>query len=92
MARFYLREGHSHGNFMCFFNLFVGLTLNHLNLAESWKKVCSYCAMGAIMLPVGLAFKGAMGASDNVPPIGLIGVLAITTSLIILIVGAFRTK
>lgn len=92
LARFYLREGHSHGNFMCFFNLFVGLILNHLTLSERMKKICSYTAMGSIILPIGLAIKGATGASDDVPPIGLIGIICITIALVILIIGSFKTK
>ena len=48
LTRFFLREGHSHGNFMGFFNLFVGLILNNLNLSEGLKKTCSYAAMAAI--------------------------------------------
>ncbi|MFT5819957.1 MAG: hypothetical protein ACI8ZM_001182 [Crocinitomix sp.] len=92
LARFYLREGHSHGNFMCFFNLFVGIILNHLTLTEKWKKICSYTAMGSIILPLGLMIKGAMGAAEEVFPIGLIGILCIAISLIILIIGAFKTK
>ena len=34
LAHFYLREGHSHGNFMSIFNLLVGLILNHLALSD----------------------------------------------------------
>lgn len=92
LARFYMREGHSHGNFMSFFNLFVGLILNQLALSEKLKKVCSYAAMAAFFLPIGLAAQGFAGAPDNFPPIGLIGIIGIATALIILIIGAFKTK
>jgi len=92
LARFYLREGHSHGNFMSIFNILVGLTLENLVLSERLKKICSYSAMASIMLPIGLFVKGAMGASDDAPPIGMIGVLGITIALVILIMGAFKTK
>ena len=92
LARFYMREGHSHGNFMCFFNLFVGLILNHLNLKENWKKICSYAAMASIFLPVGLLLKGLAGAPDDYPPIGMIGIVGIAVALIIMIIGSFKTK
>lgn len=92
IVRFYLREGHSHGNFMCFFNLFVGIILNNLNLSETLKKVCSYAAMAAIFLPIGLAAKGAAGAPADFPPIGLIGIIGVATSLIILVIGSFKSR
>jgi len=92
LARFYLREGHSHGNFMSFFNIFVGLVLNNLNLSEKLKKICSYAAMASIILPLGLFIKGMMGASEDVPPFGMIGVIGIVVALVILIIGAFKTN
>ncbi len=92
LSRFYIREGHSHGNFMGFFNLFVGLILNNLTLSEKLKKVCSYAAMAAIFLPIGLAAQGFAGAPDNFPPIGVIGIIGVATTLIILIIGSFKTK
>ena len=92
LARFYLREGHSHGNFISFFNIFVGLLLNNLTLSEKQKKIASYAAMLAIFLPLGLFIKGLMGASDDAPPIGIIGILGMVVALVILIYGAFKTK
>ena len=92
LSRFFLREGHSHGNFMAFYNLFVGLILNHLLLSERWKKICSYSAMASILLPVGLFVTGLMDASEDAPPIGFLGILGVVVSLVILIVGAFRTR
>lgn len=91
LARFYLREGHSHGNFMALFNLFTGLIINNLSLSETLKKVGSYAAMAAVFLPIGLAVKGAAGAAE-VPPIGLIGILGIAVALIVMVFGAFKTK
>ena len=89
MARFYLREGHSHGNFMSIFNILIGLTLENLMISERLKKICSYSAMAAIMLPVGLFLTGVMGGDPaNVPPIGMIGILGVAASLIIMIIGA----
>jgi hypothetical protein len=76
---------------MSIFNLLVGLILNHLTLSEKLKTIVSYSAMAAIMLPVGLFVKGAMGGGD-VPPIGMIGVLGVSVALIIMIIGAFKTK
>lgn len=47
--------------------------------------------MGSIILLMGLILKG-MRASYDVPPIGLPGILCIAVALIILIIGAFKTK
>ena len=91
LNRFFLREAHSHGNFMAIFNILVGLLVNNLNLSEKAKTACSYSAMLAFMLPVGLLVTGIMGLG-NAPPIGLIGILGAATALIILIIGAFKTK
>jgi hypothetical protein len=45
------------------------------------------------MLPVGLFLTGVMGGDPaNVPPIGMIGILGVAASLIIMIIGAFKTK
>jgi len=90
MTRFWLREGHSHGNFMALFNLFVGIIINNLDLSDKLKKVGSYAAMAAIFLPIGLFLNGVFGA-DHVPPIGIIGILGVATALIILIIGSFKT-
>ena len=68
LQRFFLREGHSHGNFMCFYNLFTGLLLNNLNLSERLRTIASYAAMAAIFLPIGLAWKGAMGGVTVLRP------------------------
>ena len=91
ISRFFLREGHSHGNFMALFNLFVGIIINNLNLSEKLKKIGSYAAMTAIFLPIGLALNGIFGA-EQVPPIGVIGILGVATALVILIIGSFKTK
>jgi len=48
--------------------------------------------MLAILLPLGLLVKGLMGASDDAPPFGIIGVVGVAVALIILIIGAFKTK
>ncbi len=92
IARFYLRDGHSHGNFICFYNLFVGIILNHLALSARARTICSYGAMVGILLPVGLAAKGAAGAPVDFPPIGIIGIAGIALSLLILIYGSFRGR
>ena len=91
ISRFFLREGHSHGNFMALFNLFVGIIINNLNLSDKLKKIGSYAAMTAIFLPIGLALNGTFGA-EQVPPIGVIGILGVATALVILIIGSFKTK
>jgi len=91
ISRFFLREGHSHGNFMALFNLFVGIIINNLNLSDKLKKIGSYAAMIAVFLPIGLALNGIFGA-EHVPPIGVIGILGVATALVILIIGSFKTK
>ena len=90
IARFYLREGHSHGMPIALFNLVVGSLVDRLALGPRSKRVCSIGAIAGFVLPLGLALKGACGAPSNFPPIGLIGVLGLLTSVCCLLVGALR--
>ena len=92
LGRFYLREGHSHGNFMSLYNVLVGVVLANLALSDQLKKISSYAAMAAILLPVGLAWKGVLGGMQDPPPVGLIGVLGFAISLFIIVYGAWKTK
>jgi hypothetical protein len=90
VVRFYLREGHSHGMPIAFFNLFIGLLLVRVQLSDRLKKAVSILALIAFFLPIGLAVKGAAGAPTDFPPIGMIGVLGILGSSVIMLIGALR--
>ena len=91
-ARFYLREGHSHGMPMAMLNLIFGLYVDRLTLSALWKKIGSIGALLAFFLPIGLAAQGAAGAPANFPPIGMIGVLGFFAATITLTVGALKFK
>ena len=91
-ARFYLREGHSHGMPMALLNLIVGLAIDKINLSDKLKRVCSYAAILTVFLPIGLALKGAAGAPANFPPIGLIGILAFFTTAALLLMGSVKIQ
>ena len=92
IVRFYLREGHSHGMPIALFNLIAGSLVDRLGLADRSKRLCSIAAISGFMLPLGLALKGACGAPSNFPPIGLIGVFGLLTSVCFLLVGALRMR
>jgi len=92
IVRFYLREGHSHGMPIALFNLVVGSLVDRLGLADRSKRLCSITAIVGFVLPFGLALKGASGAPSNFPPIGLIGVFGLLTSVCFLLVGALRMR
>lgn len=92
IQRFFLREGHSHGNFMCIYNILVGIVLANLTLSDKLKKISSYAAMAAIFLPIGLAWKGVLGGVEEPPPIAMIGILGIALSLIIIIYGSWKSR
>jgi len=92
IVRFYLREGHSHGMPISFFNLFIGLLVDRMVLSNGLKKACSVLGLFAYFLPVGLVLKGAAGAPSNFPPIGMIGAAAIMTTIIIMLIGALRIQ
>jgi len=66
--------------------------LNNLNLSERLGTVASYAAMAAIFLPIGLAWKSAMGGVTEPPPVAMIGIPDIAISLGIMIFGAWRTR
>jgi hypothetical protein len=92
VVRFYLREGHSHGMPIALFNLVVGALVDRLGLADRSKRICSLAAIVGLVLPLGLALKGASGASSSFPPIGLIGVFGLLTSACFLLAGALRMR
>jgi hypothetical protein len=90
IVRFYLREGHSHGMPISFYNLFIGLLLDRVQLSNRLKKTCMILALIAFFLPIGLVAKGAAGAPIDFPPIGMIGVLGVLGSIILMLIGALR--
>lgn len=92
LARFYLREGHSHGMPVAILNLVVALVVDRLALSDGQKRACSWLTVGAFVLPIGLAAKGAAGAASTFPPIGMIGVLAFLGAVILLAMGARRAS
>lgn len=92
LTRFYLREGHSHGMPISILNLVVGLLVDRLALSERLKHACSWLAVAAFVLPIGLAAKGASGAAADFPPIGLIGVLGFLGAAVLLMLGARRIE
>lgn len=87
LVRFYLREGHSHGMPLAMLNMVIGLIIDQWFSSEKLKKICSYSAMLSLVLPIGLASKGAAGAAANFPPFGMIGVIALFVTLICLLLG-----
>jgi hypothetical protein len=74
-----------------FFNLFIGLLLDRVQLSNRMKNVCTILALLAFLLPVGLIAKGAAGAPTDFPPIGMIGVLGVLGATFTMLVGAIRT-
>ena len=92
MARFYLREGHSHGMPIAMFNIIVGLVLDRLALSDRTKRRASWAAVCGILLPLGLAAKGAAGAPANFPPLGLPGILGMFIAISVCLVGAIKMR
>ncbi|MBX7152981.1 hypothetical protein K1X84_15240 [bacterium] len=92
LVRFYLREGHSHGMPLSLYNLIIALWVDKLNLSNGLKKTGSILAALALVLPIGLAAKGAAGAASDFPPFGMIGVLGMLGSVVIFLIGAIRTQ
>ena len=90
IVRFYLREGHSHGMPISFYNLFIGFLLDRVQLSDRLKTTCMILALFAFFLPIGLVAKGAAGAPTDFPPIGIIGVLGVLGSTFIMLIGALR--
>ncbi|PJZ69867.1 hypothetical protein CH373_13565 [Leptospira perolatii] len=92
LVRFYLREGHSHGMPISLYNLIIGLYVDKLELPNKGKWTLAIAAACGLLLPVGLAIKGAAGAPAEFPPVGMPGVLGMLVSIILLLVGAIRMK
>ncbi|TGK10080.1 hypothetical protein EHO60_12080 [Leptospira fletcheri] len=92
IVRFYLREGHSHGMPIAMYNMLVGLWIDKVALSDRAKSIASWAAVAGLLLPVGLAAKGAVGAPVNFPPVGLPGILGMFISILMLLIGAIRMK
>jgi hypothetical protein len=92
LARFYLREGHSHTMPISLLNLIVGVLLDRLSLSDGLKRACSWLTVLAFVLPLGLAAKGAAGAPSDFPPVGIIGALAFVGAVLLLIAGSRRAN
>ncbi|TGK15735.1 hypothetical protein EHO61_14265 [Leptospira fluminis] len=92
IVRFYLREGHSHGMPIAMYNMLVGLWIDKVVLSDRAKSIASWAAVAGLLLPVGLAAKGAAGAPANFPPVGLPGILGMFISILLLLIGAIRMK
>lgn len=92
MARFFLREGHSHGMPIGMFNIIVGLVIDKLALTTGVKRIASWAAICGILLPIGLAAKGAAGAPASFPPVGLPGVFGMFIAIVVCLIGAVRIQ
>ena len=92
LTRFYLREGHSHMMPLALLNLSIGLLVDRLVLGDVWKRACSWLAVAAFVLPLGLAAKGAANATPDFPPIGMVGVVGFVGATLLLAIGAWRIK
>ena len=88
LARFFLREGHSHTMPIALLNLCVGMLVDRLSLSDGLKRTCSVLAVVAFVLPLGLALKGAAGAAPDFPPVGLIGIVGFVCAVALLAIGA----
>lgn len=92
LVRFYLREGHSHGMPISLYNLLIGLLIDRVQLSNGLKWTCSIAAVLGLVLPIGLAAKGAAGAASDFPPIGMIGILGMFISIILMLIGSIRMQ
>ena len=91
LTRFYLREGHSHGMPIAIYNLVVGLLVDRWLLSARACRTCSIAAALGLVLPLGLAAKGAAGAPADFPQFGMIGVIGLIVSVVVLLVAKKRT-
>lgn len=57
LVRFYLREGHSHTMPFAPMNPIVGLLIDRLAFGDGLKRTCSWLAVAAFIVPLGLASK-----------------------------------
>jgi hypothetical protein len=92
IVRFYLREGHSHGMPIAMYNMIIGLWIDRVALSNRMKTVASWAAVFGLLLPIGLAAKGAAGAPPDFPPLGLPGILGMLISIVLMLIGAIRMQ
>jgi hypothetical protein len=92
LARFFVREGHSHTMPFALLNLCIGLLVDRLALSDVWKRACSWLAVLAFVLPIGLEIRGLMGAPADFPPIPVLGVVGFIGAVALVAIGMRRAQ
>ncbi len=88
LERVLLRAGHTHGMPIALLNLIVGGLVDHLNLRSRWRRYCSWLAIGALIMPLGLILRGLSGGSMLFVPVVGLGALSLMACAAILLWGS----
>jgi hypothetical protein len=91
-ARALAKAGHTHGMLFAYFNLIVGGLVDRLELTDKLKKWLSALAIGALLLPIGVATRGIMGGSAAPEPVAMLGALCYLSAAALILKGALAMK
>ena len=90
IARALIKAGHTHGMPFGLFNLIVGLVLPYLNLGSKAAKACSWLAVVALIMPIGLVLRGLDGGGYTFAPLGFGGAFCFMAAAFLLFLGALK--
>jgi len=92
LARLLVKAGHTHGMPLSLYNILIGSLVDRLALPVTWKRACSFAALGSFIMPVGLILRGMTDGSMTFAPVVLIGALCLFISAAIMVKGAIALK
>ncbi len=88
LGRYLLKAGHTHGMPVALYNLIIGSLIEKLSLTDKGKKWCSWLAVLAFIMPIGLVLRGLTNGAMTFAPVVLLGSLCFLASAVMVMKGA----
>lgn len=90
LIRALLKAGHTHGMLFALFNLLAGLLIPRLALSRRLQALCSWLAVAAFIMPLGLVLRGLDHGARTFMPLGILGGACFIAAALIMFIGAVR--
>ncbi len=87
LGRYLLKAGHTHGMPVALYNLIIGSLVEKLSLTDKGKKWCSWLAVLAFIMPIGLALRGLTNGAMTFAPVVLVGSVCFLASAVMVMKG-----
>ncbi len=90
LSRSLLKAGHTHGQPLAFYNLIFALLIGKVSLSDRSRKIASWSAALAMIMPIGLILRGLTGGAMTFAPVAIFGGLSFVLSAGFLLAGSRR--